>query len=262
MKNLKNSPLNYSVQFFFNKEPLFENIILLGELKKIFRNVNILFSTNSMISFVLNDYSVNAEAFDIPIQILLIKESYNSNSKKILESIEHYQLNDNLIDCIDECKFLLVISDFMGTSIEYKERVTIFNKIIKTLIPILSCRTIYWSCSQKFIQSIDFLDALEKESVDSIFGIINVRHFIKEDEHIMDTLGLSSIGLPDLQCSFNKAEPGVISTILYEYARKIFKHGDFLNDNEEISSMNLKFICNHSYSTTKPKRIIIEFKEI
>ena len=95
MKNLKNSPLNYSVQFFFNKEPLFENIILLGELKKIFRNVNILFSTNSMISFVLNDYSVNAEGFDIPIQILLIKESYNSNSKKICNCSGIKKIEDN-----------------------------------------------------------------------------------------------------------------------------------------------------------------------
>lgn len=262
MKPFKNSPSNFSVQLFFDKEPLFENIILLDELKKIFKNVNIIFSTNSMISFVLNDYFVNTEGVNIPIQILLIKESSTSDSNKILDSIEYYQLNEELIDYINKCKFSLVISDFMGTSLEYKERITIFNKIIKTLIEVLSCRIIYWSCSQKIMQSMDFLDALEQESIDSICGLINIRHFIKENYHIMDTIGYSSIGLPDLQCLFNNIESGIVSLILYEYARKIFKHGDFLDDNEEIYSMNQKFICNHNYSILAPKRVIIELKQI
>lgn len=261
MELLKNAPLNYSIQFLFDKEPLLENIILLDELKKTFGNVDILFSTNTMISFVFNDYSINAEGIEIPMQILLLKEPYE-HSKKILNLVEYSQLTDNSINYINESKFLLVISDFMATSIDYKKRIYIFNKILKTLIPILPCKIVYWACSQKLINTIEFSDALEKESDYSIYGIINVRYFIKDNYHVMDTIGLSSIGLPDLQCSFDNIDPGIVSTILYEYGRKIFEHGDFLNDNEEINSMNLKFLCKHNYSDTNPKRIVIVLKPI
>ena len=254
MNLLKNNPLNYSIQFIFNKEPLL--------FRKIFGNVNILFSTNTMISFEFNDYLINAEEIDVPIQILLIKESCNSSSKKILSLIKNTQLDDASINCINKSNFLLDISDFMATTIDYKKRIYIFNQIFKTLIQLLPCEMVYWSCSQKLLKSDCFFDILEKEFNYNNYGTINVRYFKKNNYYVMDTIGLSSIGLPDLQCSFINIEPGIISAILYEYGRKIFEQGDFLEDDEEIYSMNINFLCKHKYSTTYPKRIVIELQPI
>lgn len=262
MKTLKNTPLNYSVQLLFDKEPLFENLILLDTLNKAFGSVEILFSTNTLISFVFNDYCIESEGMSIPIQILLIKESHKFNTEKILGFMDYDKLDTETGNYIDQCTHSLMISDFMGTSLNYKKRIFIFNEILKVLLPIFPCKIIYWPCSQNLIKSNDFYNIINKEPKDILHCIIKVRHFIKNELHIMDTVGFSHIGLPDLQCSFTDIESGIISTILYEFSRKLYENDDYFKKNERISSMNLEFNCNYNFSIINPKRIVVELHPI
>lgn len=262
MKILKNTPLNYSVQLLLDKEPLVENLVLLDIFKETFGNVEILFSTDTLISFVFNNYCIKSEGVSIPIQILLIKESHKFNPEKILEFMDYDKLDNETSNYISQCTHSLMISDFMGTSLNYKKRIFIFNEILKVLIPIFSCKIIYWPCSQNLVNSNEFFNIINKEPEDNIHGLIKVRHFIKNELHIMDTVGFSQIGLPDLQCSFTNIESGIISTILYEYSRKLYENDDFFKKNEKIYSMNLEFSHKYNYSIINPKRIVIELHPI
>ena len=70
MRRIENVALNYSVELLFIENPVFDNNTLLKALNTSFNNVDILFSTQNIISFVFNDYKSLTENVEIPVQIL------------------------------------------------------------------------------------------------------------------------------------------------------------------------------------------------
>lgn len=262
MKYVENLALNYSVELLFDENPFFENTNLLTNLKKHFNNVEILFSTSNISSFVFNDYTTCAEGIEIPVQILVIKENAQLNMIKLKHSLDQtIDWNDAEL-AIDKCNFALVISDFMATEIKYNDRIFLFNKFLKALLEVLPCTAIHWSYSQKVVEPLEYQNALEQESLYSLYGIVNVRYFKKDSYYIMDSIGLSALGLPDLQCKFKNIDTGIIATILYEYANNIFEKGDYINDDTKIKSMDFEFRCHHEFSLTAPKRIVLNLEII
>ncbi|HEY5525726.1 MAG TPA: DUF4261 domain-containing protein, partial [Clostridium sp.] len=95
------------------------------------------------------------------------------------------------------------------------------------------------------------------------FGILNVRLFNikgKKNEYIMDTLGLSAVGLCDLQCHFKNLNPDEVSNILYAYGYYIFDNPDALDDMETIEgiSKNDKWKCQHEVALIAPERVVLD----
>lgn len=257
MRRIENIALNYSVELLFIDNPIFDNNILLKELNTSFNNVDVLFSTKNIISFVFNDYKSFTENVEIPIQILVIKEYDKLNLKKLKSSVDQTFDWEEAKEIVDKCNYSLVISDFMATELNYSDRIYLFNKFLKTILKILPVKAIHWSYSQKMVEPKDYKSALDYESLYSLYGIINVRYFIVDTFYIMDTIGLSALGLPDLQCKFKGIDTGIIATILYDLAHNIFEKGDYLEDSEIIEILKIKFKCTHELSKTKPQRIIL-----
>lgn len=262
MKYLENLALNYSVELLFEENPLYENKHLLTSIKKYFNNVEILFDTNNLCSFVLNDYTSKTEDLEIPVQIIVIRENSPIKISKLLNSITQTSDNTYIENEIVNCNYSIVISDFMATEIKYNERIYLFNKFLKGLLEVIPCKAIHWSYSQKIVNPNDFQAAVTESDFYTLFGIINVRYFKFNESLILDTIGLSALGLPDIQCNFNSLDKGLVATILYDLANKIFINGDYIKDNTELSIMNINFKCSHQFSLTNPKRVIVNLEYI
>ncbi len=257
MRRIENIALNYSVELLFIENPVFDNNTLLKALNASFNNVDILFSTQNIISFVFNDYKSLTENVEIPVQILVIKEYDKLNFVKLKNSLDQTFDWEEAKDIVDKCNYSLVISDFMATELNYSDRIYLFNKFLKTILQILPVKAIHWSYSQKIVEPKDYKSALDYESLYSLYGIINVRYFIVDNFYVMDTIGLSALGLPDLQCKFKNIDTGIIATILYDLAYKIFEKGDYIEDTEIMEIFKIKFKCVHELSKTKPQRIVL-----
>lgn len=257
MRRIENIALNYSVELLFSESPIFDNNLLLKELNTSFNNVDILFSTKNIISFVFNEYKSINENFEIPVQILVIKEYDQLNFKKLKSSVDQTFDWEDVKETVDDCNYSLVISDFMATELKYSDRIYLFNKFLKIILQMLPVKAIHWSYSQKIVEPEDYKSALDYESLYSLYGIINVRYFIIDTFYVMDTIGLSALGLPDLQCKFKNIDTGIIATILYDLAYNIFEKGDYIEDGEIIEVLKIRFRCIHEFSKTKPQRIIL-----
>jgi hypothetical protein len=187
----------------------------------------------------------------------IIEKSFQKGKAKYLQfTVE----NEEAKDIVDKCNYSLVISDFMATELNYSDRIYLFNKFLKTILQILPVKAIHWSYSQKIVEPKDYKSALDYESLYSLYslyGIINVRYFIVDNFYVMDTIGLSALGLPDLQCKFKNIDTGIIATILYDLAYKIFEKGDYIEDTEIMEIFKIKFKCVHELSKTKPQRIVL-----
>jgi hypothetical protein len=141
------------------------------------------------------------------------------------------------------------------------DRLDCFLRAVITSSPPLA---LHWLGSERVVEPSAYLATTRL--VDRLAtGFVNVRLFRVEGrrpgECVMDTLGLASFGLPDLQCHFVGLETEKVATVLYNYAGYVFEEGDVLEDGNTVEGAvpGSKWRCRHEMALVGPERPVIDF---
>lgn len=164
---------------------------------------------------------------------------------------------------VNRAKVKWVIADFNAEHLERKERIDMFNKALKAILGQLDCLAIHWNASIKVVSPEVFIKSLSNEdSPDYLYGSLNVRLFVvdqEEGEFLMDTMGLSAFGLPDIQCHFRNLNPEEVAGVLINYGYYLFEKGDVIQDGHTVQGLTeeQKWVCKHEHSMALPDRMVI-----
>ncbi|MBN1217047.1 MAG: DUF4261 domain-containing protein [Candidatus Lokiarchaeota archaeon] len=191
--------------------------------------------------------------------------------------IDEYDSND--LSIINHTKFLwpevkeiikiaigkIIISDLLFNYLDYKIRFNLFREVLLSITGLIPCLAIHWKGSQKltnpYFEKI-ISPSTKKQRLNLLDLAVNVRMFKKEKngDIIMDTVGLSNFGLPDLQCHYKNLPPKDIAQILYSSAEYIYLNGDVIKDGDTIQgiSENDHWICQHEIAIVNPNRIVLD----
>jgi hypothetical protein len=210
------------------------------------------------------DYILDYKNVSVPVTMMISisdEELDNESLRKSLEQSWNYNKDK---ESIKNCKIKVLVTDLMAIGLEYTKRVELFQKVLYAIVELIPCEGINFHISEQVITREDYLEnnPLDDE-YDPLFGILNVRIFNiegKKNEYIMDTLGLSAIGLCDLQCHFKNLDPNEISNILYSYGYYIFDNQDavdYMTIVEGISE-NDKWKCRHEVALAGPERVVLD----
>ena len=84
------------------------------------------------------------------------------------------------------------------------------------------------------------------------------------NDMIVDTFGLYSIGLSDIQYHFHDLNPNNIIQHAMNIAAYIFENGNIIKSNDEIESIfsGIKWLCRYEKSLTKPYREILDINTL
>ncbi len=159
----------------------------------------------------------------------------------------------------------IIISDLLFGYFDYKIRFNLFRKVLLSITSLVPCLAIHWKGSQKltnpYYEKV-ISPSTKKQRLNLLDLAVNVRMFKIENngEIIMDTVGLSNFGLPDLQCHYKNLPPNDIAQILYSSAEYMYLNGDVIKDGETIQgiSENDHWICQHEVAIVKPNRIVLD----
>jgi hypothetical protein len=180
---------------------------------------------------------------------------------------------------VNECTYGLLVTDFLAYPLYYKDRLTIFQNALNALLETVPCDAIYWNSSQKLLDPVKYLEALEYEEI--LYGPVNVRLFNVENseyprpgqkEVVMDTCGLAALGLPDLQCHFYTSElpensnfqhdtlsPGSVRGFLLDMLYYVYDKGNIIEDGEICELVDQRpWQCEHQHSLIPPDRFVID----
>lgn len=159
----------------------------------------------------------------------------------------------------------LLVTDLMSSGLDYKRRLGLFTRVVQSVVEVVSCLAIHWRRSQRLVDPAVYLASLRDADDNSpIFPAVNVRFFTIENEApgemLMDTLGLTALGIPDLQCHFLGLDPKEIAQMLYNSALYLYENGDVINDNETIQGLSerQRWVCRHEDSLIAPERIVLD----
>jgi hypothetical protein len=97
---------------------------------------------------------------------------------------------------------------------------------------------------------------------DMVSASVNARLFTLNDrdgEMVMDTLGLTAVGLPDVQVHFQSLDPGTVAGWLLNVAKYLLAHGDVIEDGHTIEGMpkDARWRCRRETSLVAPERVVV-----
>lgn len=164
-------------------------------------------------------------------------------------------------DVVSHAKAMVLFHDMMAIALDRQTRLGLFMQALRVVVRHVKPLAIHWLPSQRVVDPAKVLAASE---LDVTTAAVNVRMFRvegqSEGEIVMDTLGMASFALPDLQCHFRGLEPGRVAGMLYAYADYIFKNGDVIEDGNTVEGIvpGRKWRCQHEEAIVAPKRVVLD----
>ena len=254
----------YSVELYMKEKPIILENKLLENIKKYCGNVKIISNEDKNLTFAFMDYILNYRNVSVPVTMMISISDEESESEKLRRSLEQSWNYDKDKGAIESCKIKVLVTDLMAIGLEYKKRVELFQKALYAIVELINCEGINFHIAEQLISREDYLENNPlNDEYDPLFGILNVRLFNIEgqkNEYIMDTLGLSAIGLCDLQCHFKNLNPNEISNILYSYGYYIFDNQDAIDDMKTIEGISKEdqWICQPEVAIAGPERVVLD----
>ncbi|OOM78240.1 DUF4261 domain-containing protein [Clostridium sp. BL-8] len=253
----------YSVELYMKEEPVILENNLLENIKKYCGNVEISSRQENNIIFAFMDHVLEYKNMSAPVSIVISKIYDKPDILKLNKSLGQSGDLKNKEE-IEKCSYRIIVTDIMAIGLEYNKRIELFQKALYAIVELIPCEGIHFQLAEQVISRDEYLENNPfSEDYDLLFGILNVRLFNiegGEDEYLMDTLGLSAVGLCDLQCHFKNLDPNKVLDILYSYGYYIFDNSEAADNLKEVDGIyeEEKWKCEHEVSLAEPKRVVMD----
>lgn len=176
---------------------------------------------------------------------------------------QFWDCQPNRQDFASRCKYNIMASNMMAAMLPVMEQYQImanYADLILELFP--DCIGIYWPHSQRLVPREVFQSShWNSKELHFLDGGLNVRFFniTGTDEMLFDTLGLTSIGLPDLQCHCKNLEPDEVVMFLRNLSAYLYRNGDIIKDGNTVEGINGdKWVCQREDSMAGPMRMVLD----
>jgi hypothetical protein len=167
-------------------------------------------------------------------------------------------------DVVARAKRQLLVTDLMTSSLPAPRRLEVFQRALAAVVHAMRPSAIAWTAAGKVVDPSRFLAAMDSaDPMDRLLLALNVRMFNvgnRPGETVMDTMGLASLGLPDLQVHSAGLEPNDIALHLFNSAHYVFEKGDVIADGQTIDGIprGTKWRCQHEASLVGPSRVVLD----
>ncbi len=222
-----------------------------------------------MTEFALMEKTFQREDKTYPVQ-LVMGDYGEFDPDKIPEIQRRQQWSCKDSEAIlKDCKYRVIISDFMTMGLPYKERCNILLEWLKAAMRMFpGCIAIWFTPSAKLLSAGQIYNNPYKDEEVFFYSSLNVRFFkINESEDmVVDTLGLYAFNLPDIQYFFHGRKPQEVVRHAYSTAAFVFannapvKNGAAVSglDEEGQMSREVSWPCHYAFSLIRPVRGVMD----
>ena len=257
-------PTTYMVELLYESTPVIDGNALLDELHKRCGKVDRLAAEDHFYLYAFPDLQIHYKDGEMPAQIFLGFPEKNKGPLNLGDALQQSWGWTEAKESVNRCDACLLLTDMMSGGLEYKTRLNLFHNALESVLAVVPCLAIDWIPSQQVINPVTYLESRKSTDFHPLQFALNVRLFritnSKDEDTLMDTMGLGVFGLPDLQCHFHKLDPNEVARVLYNSAYYIFDKGDIVDDGETIQGVrpNDKWKCQHEKALVGPEREVLD----
>ncbi|MBB3111114.1 hypothetical protein FHS18_003182 [Paenibacillus phyllosphaerae] len=254
---------NFGVELLFEQHPTIPSERILERLRTECGDVDMV-NKDHLQLFFFRDYKVSFAEGELPAQIAIMLPYDQVHEERGFEaSLSQSWRWQEAHSTVDGCKTCMLVTDLMAAGMDYKLRMKLFQKALHAIVEACDCKAVHFRLSEQFIAREDYLSNNPGAAdYDILLGILNVRLFRMEgaeSEIVMDTLGLASIGLPDLQVQYKGAEVTEMAKRLYAYGDELYANGDVIPDGGTLEGLGgERWTCSRDIALMEPKRNVID----
>ena len=249
------------------KEPVESRALAIRErLLKRFNEVDDVIEQEGMYSYALCNHKVTyKDDVKVPSQ-LFITQMIAFDKTTIPELVlQQCWSCENVEELLKDCQYEIMFSDFMASGLPVRERCEIlaaFADIMMEVYP--EAVAMYWPHAGKIVPRADWLNSSwSNPALHFLDGGVNVRLFniAESSEEIVDTTGLTAIGLCDLQCHFHNLDIDFIIRYMFNFTSYLYAQGeDIIKDGDTMDGRNSqeRWRCQHEDALVSPSRVVID----
>lgn len=210
------------------------------------------------------DVSVDG-APSVPARTVVMPTEAVSNVGVLHESLAQTRDWDDAVEALAQSTKRVVVSDLLAKDLPARERLALFEAVVLGIIEAARPTAIHWKPAGKLVDPAALLKASGSSSIDALpQAAINVRLFRiarSNDDLLMDTLGLASLGLPDMQVLFHGMEPSRVAAHLYAVALYTLRNGELVDEGESIEgpTRGTEWTARRGQALVEPPRPVFDF---
>lgn len=192
--------------------------------------------------FAPQNYKVHYEDNDADIPPTLMVTNCEKIDKPVLDDFDRSQVWDcpNVDELLAECQYRVFATDMLASGLAAKERADMLVKYVDALLELYpSCKAVVFGASRKFLSRESIENHPDKEVTRFMYYTVNVRYFSIQgtNDMMVDSVGMSTLFLPDLQYHFHGVDPNHVVFHAYNVLNYIFEHDNPIGDGETIAGL-------------------------
>ncbi len=261
----------FTVQFLFSEHtPLKTCVEMQSVFSKYIGEVSDGEKTDTSMHFFAKDYVSTFKEGDMPVQLMILEcEKREINADDLAKS----QMWDcpNSSEVIENCNHIITATDFLGSALDYKKRAELLMNFTEAMLELFpSCKAVYFPVSMKLLNRDYLLNPNFPKELRFVRYAVNVRFFNIQgtDDCIIDTIGMSTLFLPDMQYHFkNSINPNMLVEHAYNLLQYNFDNNCPIESGQTITGVdfntgifnnNLQWKCQFENSLIQPLRPVID----
>lgn len=219
--------------------------------------------------FAPKKYSVKFKEGSMPPQ-LMVTECISTEDFK-LDEITLSQMWDcpESKDILARCKYHVIAIDMLAGAMEdYKERADMLMDFTEGLMEIFpECEAVFFQSSGKMFTREKVINHQIPRKQRFVYFAVNVRFFNIQgtDDMMVDTLGMSTLYLPDLQYHFHGMDPNWVVNHAYNLLTYIYDNNAPIKNGETIDGIadghisgDIYWKCHYEDSLISPTRLVMD----
>jgi len=214
-------------------------------------------------------YKVEFKDGSMPPQ-LMVMECIETDAYHI-DEITKSQMWDceNSEEILEECKYHVVATDMLaGAMNDYKDRANMLMDFMEALIEIYpQCEAVMFQTSGKMFARDKIVNHRIPRDDRFIYFAVNVRFFniANSNDMLIDTLGMSTLFLPDLQYHFRGMDPSWVVNHAYNLLLYNYKNNAPIKSGETVDGItngqmdrNVMWKCHYEDALIQPARGVLD----
>lgn len=171
-------------------------------------------------------------------------------------------------EIFEKCKYQVVATDMLAGGLDYKDRADMLMDFMEALLEMFpTCRAIMFDTSGKMFTRESVLNKKIPREDRFVFFAVNVRFFKIEgtEDMMVDTLGMSTLCLPDLQYHFHGMDQNAVVGHAYNMLSYIYANNCPIKSGETIDGIrngeicrDVQWKCQYENALIQPVRQVID----
>ncbi|MFG6380016.1 MAG: DUF4261 domain-containing protein [Lachnospiraceae bacterium] len=237
-------------------------------LQKYLGEVDCFAHDGKMAGVAVKKYTAEFKDASMPPQLFITGGNFDAGTINDLYRSQMWDCRNDSERILSECNYQIIATDMMAATLPAHDRADMLMDYLEALMELFpECEAVYFHNSGKMFLSEQIREHEIPKEDRFIYFAVNARLFNIQgsDSMIVDTLGMSTLFLPDLQYHFHGMDPNQVVNHAYNMASYIFANDNPIKDGDTIDSiengemnMAVQWQCHYEDALIQPARQVID----